>query len=276
MTPASLAAAAAAISIAALAHSAGATELRAGHVLASAETTHAERRSEPGTPHWSYSGEGGPKAWGELSAEFQACRTGQFQSPIDISGGVGAASTPIEFDYHLSPLEILHNGHTVQVDYAPGSGIVVEGRRFELLQFHFHSPSEHLVDGQQASMELHLVHRSAGGELAVVAILFENGAENLALREIWQVMPREASQRSKHPRVLINARDLLPAGSHVYRYMGSLTTPPCSEGVNWFVMADPVPASMEQVMAFSTAVGPNARPVQARNHRLVLAPPESN
>ena len=275
MKSTSIAAVAAALSLAALSYSAEATEPNAGHVIASAEAPEMTHGSDH-SPHWTYSGEGGPEVWGDLSGEFRTCKKGQLQSPIDLSGGVGAAGTPIEFDYHLSPLEILNNGHTVQVNYAPGSGIMVEGKRFELLQFHFHSPSEHFVDGKQASMELHLVHKSAEGELAVVAVLFDNGSENLALREIWQEMPRHVSEPNPHAGVLINARDLLPEGAQYYRYMGSLTTPPCTEGVNWFVMADPVPASIGQVLEFSGAVGPNARPVQLSNHRLVLTPPSAN
>ena len=145
-----------------------------------------------GTSLWGYNGKIGPTRWAKLSKDFRLCGNGETQSPIDISGFTGASVEPIEFDYHLTPLEIVHNGHTVQVNYQPGSGITVGGKRYELLQFHFHTPSEHSVAGQQASMEVHFVHKSADGELAVVGVLMEAGADNLALREPWAIMPKRA------------------------------------------------------------------------------------
>ncbi len=194
------------------------------------------------------------------------------QSPVDIADGFIADGDPIDFDYRLTPLSIVHNGHTVQVNYAAGSGITVAGERYELLQLHFHTPSEHAVEGQLAAMEVHFVHKNAAGALAVVGALMEAGTENPALREIWDSMPRKESAEKTHERVMINARDLLPDDTSYYRYMGSLTTPPCSEGVNWFVLTHSIQVGIEQVGTFAKAAGPNNRPLQPTNHRLVLAP----
>ncbi|MGP1394295.1 MAG: carbonic anhydrase [Inquilinaceae bacterium] len=225
-----------------------------------------------GAPHWAYEGETGPDRWGSLSPDYHLCREGASQSPIDLADPDGAVVHEIDFDYGLTPLRILHNGHTVQLNYEPGSGIEVNGDRFELLQLHFHTPSEHSVAGRRAAMEAHLVHKSESGELAVVGILIEAGDENLALQEMWNEMPREEGPERAQPRILLNARDLLPRGQGYYRYMGSLTTPPCSEGVNWYVMAEPVEASPAQIAAFAEAVGENARPIQPINDRMALGP----
>jgi carbonic anhydrase len=121
-------------------------------------------------------------------------------------------------------------------------------------------------------MEVHLVHKSADGALAVVGVMVEEGNENLALSEFWSLMPRQAGETKQDKRTLINARDLLPHDTGYYRYMGSLTTPPCSEGVHWHVMAEPVTASAEQIRQIASVIGANARPVQPTGQRLVLAP----
>ena len=223
---------------------------------------------------WAYSGKKGPQAWGKISAEFRACKSGRMQSPIDLGtdARVSASAEAIEFDYHLTPLRILHNGHTVQVNYEPGSGITVGGKRYELLQFHFHGPSEHVVDGRPAALEMHLVHMSADGELAVVGVLMDAGAENRALSEVWASMPKRATAERVSKQVLVNARDLLPSDTAYYRYMGSLTTPPCSEGVSWYVLEQRLEVSAQQIGKFAKAVGANARPAQALNQRLLVAP----
>ncbi len=232
----------------------------------------AAKAEQSGGGHWDYGDQVGPDNWGQISPDYLLCEAGTMQSPIDIADGFGATGEPIELDYRLTPLSIVHNGHTVQVDYAHGSGITVAGKRYELLQFHFHSPNERAVGHSQAAMEMHLVHKAADGQLAVVGIMMEGGSENLALREVWNDMPEAAGPVQVADDVLINARDLLPADTGYYRYMGSLTTPPCSEGVNWFVLTQPIQVGMAQVARFVDAVGFNARPVQSVNHRLVLAP----
>lgn len=227
--------------------------------------------------NWGYEGNAGPDNWGELSSDYLLCKDGQAQSPINIEATEGQAIAPIEFDYHLTPLRVLHNGHTVQLNYEPGSGITVNGKRYELLQFHFHTPSEHAMNGDRAVMEVHFVHKSADGQLAVVGVMMKSGDENLALREIWHKMPRTQSKEQVIADIMINARDLLPKNKSYFRYMGSLTTPPCSEGVNWFVMDEPITVSAPQAQQFAKAVhGNNARPVQAVNNRLLLAPSQVN
>ena len=154
--------------------------------------------------------------------------------------------------------------------------MTVEGETFQLLQFHFHSPSEHAVDGKLADLELHMVHRNDKGQLGVVGVLMDIGEESLALREIWQNMPKGASPERVIEQNIINAREFLPRNATYYRYMGSLTTPPCTEGVNWFVMSDLIEISREQVESFAKVIGPNNRPVQEVNNRLVLAPASVN
>ena len=228
-----------------------------------------------GVATWGYEGSGGPENWGRLSPAFRLCGLGMMQSPLNIADAVPAYGDPIVFDYGPAPLNIINNGHTVQVNYAPGSGITVSGRRYELLQFHFHAPSEHSIAGRLAAMEMHLVHRSETGQLAVVGVLMKIGSQNSALREIWAHMPEEKSPEQTIDGVLIDAGDLLPADTSYYRYMGSLTTPPCSEGVSWFVLAEPVTVGRAQLAELTRTVGANSRPVQMRNHRLLLAPGEA-
>lgn len=242
-----------------------------GHGTAAKHETKKKKGGHGGV-HWAYEGKNGPDHWGDLSPDFGMCGHGTMQSPIDIAGFSGASVEPIDFDYNLTPLEIVHNGHTVQLNYQPGSGITVSGKHFELLQFHFHSPSEHSVAGRQAAMEAHFVHKSADGELAVVGVMIEAGEENMALREPWAIMQKKAGKPRHEERVVINGRDLLPRDTGYYRYMGSLTTPPCSEGVNWYLLTEPVSASIEQIRKFGHAVDANNRPTQAVKNRLVLAP----
>ena len=218
-----------------------------------------------GGPQWAYEGKQGPENWGQLSQDFRSCASGRMQSPIDIAGGFAANGDAIEFDYNLTPLSILHNGHTIQVNYRPGSSITVGGNRYELLQFHFHTPSEHAVGHARAAMEVHFVHKNATGQLAVVGALMQAGGENVALREIWASMPKKAGPAKVSKQVLVNGRDLLPRDRSYYRYMGSLTTPPCSEGVNWFFLTQPITVSMEQVEQFA----------KARRHRPNGAIPEA-
>lgn len=223
---------------------------------------------------WGYEGSRGPENWGWLSPAFWLCRLGRMQSPLNIADAVPAHGDPIVFDYGPAPLNIVNNGHTVQVNYAPGSGITVSGRRYELIQFHFHAPSEHSIAGRLAAMEMHLVHRNEASQLAVVGVLMGIGSENSALREIWAHVPEEKSPARTIAGVLIDAGDLLPADTSYYRYMGSLTTPPCSEGVSWFVLAGHVTVGRSQLAEFTRRVGANNRPLQRRNHRLLLAPGE--
>ena len=222
-----------------------------------------------GESQWGYAGEDGPENWAELSPDFAACH-GKNQSPINLTEFIEAELAPIDLDYRPGGSEILNNGHTIQVNYTPGSGSVVDGNRFELKQFHFHSPSENIIDGISYAMEAHLVHADKDGNLAVIAVMFVEGDENKTLAKAWPYLPKNAGdKRALSPPV--TAEDLLPVNRDYYRFNGSLTTPPCSEGVLWLVMKQPVSASMLQIRAFVDLMHyPNNRPVQPTNARAVL------
>lgn len=223
-----------------------------------------------GPSHWGYTGEVGPAHWGELAAEYQACQLGTHQSPIDLNGAIAAALPPIRLDYQETPLRIINNGHTIQVNYEPGSTLTIGDQTFELLQFHFHHPSEHLVQGKAADMELHLVHRNASGALAVVGVLLMAGAENPVLKSIFAAMPDRPGPEQLRSQITLNVQDLLPADLGSYRYFGSLTTPPCSEGVSWIVLQQPVTLSSSQIRQFARRFPGNARPINALNQRFLL------
>lgn len=219
--------------------------------------------------HWSYSGETGPEHWGELDPAFAACSAGKNQSPIDLSGFIEADLPAIGFDYASASREILNNGHTVQVNMTPGSTITVDGQTFELKQFHFHAPSENHINGKSFPMEAHFVHADAAGNLAVVAVMFEEGAENPSLQTAWDHMP--AHEDEDHPLPGLSAADLMPADKDYDRFNGSLTTPPCTEGVRWLVLKTPITASKAQIEQFSHVMHhANNRPVQSVNARPVL------
>ena len=222
--------------------------------------------------HWGYDGKEGPGHWAALSAEYSAC-AGKSQSPVDLVQArmIEAELPAIVFSYQPAPLNVVNNGHTIQVDYAGTSSIQLDGRTFHLKQFHFHSPSENLIDGKSYAMEAHLVHADDEGNLAVVAVMIESGAANAFLGKLWPSMPASAGGRTQPAGVQVNVSDLLPADRDYYRYDGSLTTPPCSEGVRWLVLKRSVTASEEQVEAFQHLVHhANNRPVQPLNARVVL------
>lgn len=219
--------------------------------------------------HWSYSGPTGPAYWGTLSPEFALCATGRSQSPIDIASAAPRDLPNIEFRYQPSPLSIVNNGHTVQVVCAPGSFITLEGERFDLQQFHFHLPSEHTVRGAHADAEMHLVHKSAAGRLAVVGVMLREGAANPAFDVVAGNLP-QAGQKIDNPKISVNPASLLPADQRTYRYDGSLTTPPGTEGVRWCVMVEPVSMSSSQFAAFRALYTGNNRPVQNLNGRAVI------
>ena len=218
--------------------------------------------------HWGYFGEGGPAAWGQLKPEFGLCATGTRQSPIDIRDGITVDLDPVKFDYRPSGFSVVDNGHTVQVNVSPGNTIEVLGRRYELLQFHFHRPSEERINGRQFDLSAHLVHRDPEGRLAVVAVVLERGAPQPVVQEVWNNLPLEKNEAvAAADAIDLNA--LLPQDKRYYTYMGSLTTPPCSEGVLWMVMQQPVPASLAQINIFARLYPMNARPVQQAAGRLI-------
>jgi carbonic anhydrase len=220
--------------------------------------------------HWDYSGHAGPTHWGELDPNFRVCQNGKSQTPIDIVSTTDIGLPPLHVHYRTGGKEELHNGHTIQVDYQTGSTLTLDERTYELKQFHFHAPSENHIGGHAFPMEAHLVHADAEGRLAVIAVMFEEGAENPAIATTWAAMPQHAGQHvTLGSRV--SAEALLPADRAYYRFEGSLTTPPCSEGVTWLVMKHPVSASHGQLTKFARAIGhPNNRPLQGLNARAVL------
>ena len=230
-------------------------------------------------PHWSYEGAEDPSHWASLSPEFARCGSGHQQSPIDI---VTKAGTPLEAgadgfeaarfdpsDTRTVPVDIVNNGHTIQVDTV-GSGVLVIGKdRYVLQQFHFHTPSEHTVDGRSYPLEVHFVHKTEGGKLAVVGLLFEEGPENAALTPYWNRMPRSSGTPVDLGRGGVDIRKVIPARLDVYRYAGSLTTPPCNEGVHWLVLKEHSTASPAQIEAFRALMRHNNRPVQPLSGRAV-------
>ena len=218
---------------------------------------------------WSYTGERGAERWGEISAEYAVCAQGKQQSPIDIKDGARLDLDPIEFSYSPAPLRVIDNGHTVQVNVDEGRYIVVLGKRYDLKQFHFHKPAEERIGGRSYDLVAHLVHRDVDGRLAVVAVLFDAGSENPFIRRLWPYLPLESGVETRLPSVKVELDKLLPDDKAYYTYMGSLTTPPCTEGVQWIVMKNPVSISPEQVAVFSRLYPMNARPIQSTNARFI-------
>lgn len=218
--------------------------------------------------HWGYEGPGAPENWARLDAKNQACASGQRQSPIDIRDGIKVDLEPIQFDYRPSTFRIIDNGHTIQVNVAD-SRITLTGKTYDLVQFHFHKPSEEKVDGRRFDMVAHLVHKSDEGQLAVVAVLMERGSENPFIQALWNNLPLEKNAPVAPPNVAIDPAKLLPVGRNYYTYMGSLTTPPCTEGVLWLVMKQPVQVSSEQLAIFSRFYSNNARPIQPQSGRII-------
>ena len=199
-----------------------------------------------------------------------ACAVGRTQSPIDIKGAQISALPALKFDYNSAPLNIIDNGHTIQVNYAPGSTLSVGSKTYTLKQFHFHHPSEEHVNGHAYDMVAHLVHADADGNLAVVAVLFTTGQANSLIEQVWRNIPAEKEKAVDVPGTTLNARDLLPSDLGYYTFAGSLTTPPCSEGVTWFVLKSTNSFSPVQLASFAKLYPDNARPIQPTNGRKIL------
>jgi len=243
---------------------------KAPETPAAGKTTELPPKAEPKHVHWSYTGaKDGVAQWAKLSPEFSECGRGRRQSPIDIRGGVKLQLESVKFDYKPSTLKIIDNGHTVQVNYAPGSRIVVGGRSFELQQFHFHRPAEERVNGRSYEMVAHLVHKSKDNRLAVVSVLFIPGTDLPFIQTLWNNLPIEQLRESELLAVKIDVNQLLPKARGYYTYIGSLTTPPCTEGVQWIVLKTPVQVSREQISVFAKVHDKNSRPIQAANGRLI-------
>ena len=222
---------------------------------------------------WDYEGKHGALAWGKLDPAYKPCSAGRQQSPIDIRGAhLNKALQPIEFHYIAGPVTVENNGHTIEVLVDPGSYIVANGVRYDLVQFHFHHPSEEAVKGKLSDMVVHLVHKSADGKLAVVAVrLMEDaGNPNAVLAALWKHLPKTAGASAKIAD-MVDPAGLLPADRGYWTYMGSLTTPPCTEGVRWFVFEQELSVSRDQVRAFATLYRMNSRPLQEAHGRRIEA-----
>lgn len=220
--------------------------------------------------HWGYDGDEGPSHWGDMSPEFASCKTGHHQSPIDIRNPQKADLPPIQFDYQSSPLHIIDNGHTIMINYAAGSSIRVGDKQYTLKQFHFHRPSEEKINGKTFDMVVHLVHADRDGNLAVVAVLLEKGNNNPLIRELWNDLPKEKGKEELLDSITINVATLLPEDRGYYTFSGSLTTPPCSENVTWFVLKHPVAITDEEIEQFTKLYREDARPTQPLYDRVVL------
>ncbi|RAP39022.1 carbonate dehydratase [Candidatus Marinamargulisbacteria bacterium SCGC AAA071-K20] len=219
--------------------------------------------------HWSYKGSTGPETWGRINKSYEQCSIGKTQSPINITNATKATLSKINIDYLNRPLRIINNGHTIQVNYSGGK-ITVGDETYNVLQFHFHSPGENQINGKLYPMEMHLVHKRTDGALGVLAVMIEKGKANATIQKIWGHLPRKAGSEKIYKNVSINASNLLPKSKRYYRFMGSLTTPPCTEGVNWHVLQTPITLSKKQIKSFESLYKGNNRPIQAQNNRLIM------
>jgi carbonic anhydrase len=234
--------------------------------------THSEKENEQQSHdlHWDYEGQAAPEHWAELSPEFIACAEGHFQSPIDLEtyqaikyqGGI------LEFHYHASPIDVVNNGHTIMVNVEERNHLLVNEVSYELKQVHFHAPAEHQIDGIVFPMEMHMVHVNEEENYAVVGIFIKEGLENVHLKELWECMPAHFNEH-QHAQESCDLRALIPQDQAVIHYTGSLTTPPCSEGVEWYVMETPIEMSKDQINAFKNLYDHNNRPIQNRSARVL-------
>jgi carbonic anhydrase len=233
-------------------------------------------QAEANTIHWGYDEADGPGVWADLSPEFSLCREGQVQAPIDLTDAQAANLDPMDMNYqpaslriirHEHLVDVINSGHTIQINYDEGSTLTVEATEFELVQYHFHVPSEHTVDGESFPMEMHLVHVSGQGEIAVLSVLIKEGSHNPAFDPVVEHIPLEIGGEEHLEHVQVEIDDLLPADGSTFRYSGSWTTPPCSEGVRWFVFVQALELSPQQIQSFARVISGNNRPIQPRNGR---------
>jgi carbonic anhydrase len=217
---------------------------------------------------WNYEGELGPSHWGKINVDWAKCGAGNRQSPIDLRDGIKVNLEQIAFDYHPSSFNEVNNGHTIQVTVGGGNFITVGNQTYELQQFHFHRPSEERINGKGTEMVMHLVHRSAEGKVAIVAVLLERGAPHSLMQTVWDNLPLE-KQEVVAPSIVIDPKDALPDRREYFTYMGSLSEPPCTEGVLWLVFKQPRQASPAQMALFSRLYPLNARPVQSTSGRMI-------
>ncbi len=225
------------------------------------------KKEQPHAAEWGYEGDIGPKHWGSLSPAYILAKQGEQQSPIDISKPIEEDLPRVVFNYRPAKINLIYNGHTIEEE-EDGCHIRFEDKLFELKQFHFHAPSEHTINGSHADMEMHFVHKAKDGTVAVVAVLIKQGAENRSFTSIWEYLPTPENSDVQVART-VDATDLIPGNHAYYRYRGSFTTPPCTEGVIWMVMTAPIELSMGQIDRFKSIINGNNRPVQRLNERKV-------
>lgn len=222
---------------------------------------------------WAYDGRLGPSHWADLDSAYATCRDGREQSPIDIRHAVTADLPPLQFDYHAGPFEhLINNGYAVRVNYHEDEQpnvLRVGDDAYRLVQFHFHRPSEEYVNGKAYPMVIHLMHQTSDGKLAGVAVLLKVGRANPVVQRIWDHMPVTKGPEHDVPGVAIDPAGLLPADRSYYTYMGSVSAPPCTEGVTWFVLKTPVEVSRAQIRAFARVYPHDVRPLQPLNARVV-------
>ena len=221
--------------------------------------------------HWAYEGENGPQKWGAMKPEFNVCAIGKRQSPIHIeeTATLPGPAEPLQISYQPSGGSVVNNGHTIQVDLEGDNTLTVRGSVYKLVQFHFHHPAEEKVNYKGFAMVAHLVHRNDAGQLAVVAVLMDPGAPNPLIHNVWTHMPLDTADRVKLPAGAIDMNKLLPQDQRYYQFIGSLTTPPCTEGVLWLVLKQPMTLARDQLKMFSALFPNNARPTQPLHGRLV-------
>ena len=218
---------------------------------------------------WEYAGGRGPDHWAELSSDYSVCATGAFQSPFNIVPDIEADLADLDIHYGRLPVEVTNDGKTLVTNGGADDYVRIGDTDWKLLQLHFHTPGEHLIDGRSFPMEVQFVHQAADGRIAIIAAMIAEGPANPAIAELWNVAPYDGGVTNGGPAV-IALRNLLPDDQSYIRFMGSLTTPPCTEGINWHMMTQPITASPEQIAAFRSVFSNNARPIQNRNGRLVV------
>lgn len=246
---------------------------KAGATTAKTETTKSPMKLGKDASHaasWSYEGKEGPEYWGKLQPEFSTCDTGRNQSPINIDATVVASLKPLKVSQKFPAKDIANNGYTIQANFKDGNMLMIDDTAFKMKQVHFHAPSENTIRGKSYPLEAHFVHADAKGNLAVIGVVFKIGSANVGLEKLWKQLPNETgTPTTLKARVL--ASEMIPEDKNYYRFSGSLTTPPCSEGVRWLVMKTPITASKAQIDAFERAMRHhNNRPIQPLNGRVIV------
>ncbi|MBN9670865.1 carbonic anhydrase [Roseibium aggregatum] len=220
-------------------------------------------------PHWSYEGAGGPAHWGQIAENFETCEAGDEQSPVDLTNAIKAEPEAIVFHWNKdADWTEVNNGHSIQANSENGGSIELNGKTYKLVQFHFHAPSEHAIDGRKFPMEAHFVHVADDGTIAVLGAMIEGGSDNGLFQKVMDSAPRSSGETVNLGTA--NPADIIPTGEHFYRYQGSLTTPPCSETVIWTLLKKPLKVSENAIAEFEALYSSNARPLQETGRRYIL------